>query len=54
MSSFARKVKRNELKKAFQKRKERYEKMNPGKKFVDVKFNKLWARYQETIKNKEK
>lgn len=53
MSSFARKVKRNELKEAIKKRKEQHRRLHPGKKFIDVKFNKFWGKYQETIKKKK-
>ena len=52
MSSFARTVKRQQLKAAVKKRKEQHKKMNPGKKFVDVKFNKFWALYREKTKGK--
>lgn len=50
MSSFARQVQREKLKTAIKKRKEQFKAMNPGKKFIDVKFNKFWGKYQETIK----
>lgn len=53
MGSFARKIKREELKTAIKKRKEQHKKMHPGKKFVDVKFNKFWAKYQEKMRDKK-
>ena len=49
MSSFARKVNREKLKTALKKRKEQHKRMHPGKKFVDVKFNKLWGKYREKM-----
>lgn len=52
MSSYERMAKRRELKNALKKRKEQFKKMNPGKKFVDVKFNKLWKAYQERMQEK--
>lgn len=53
MSSFARTVKRQQLKAAVKKRKEQHKKTHPGKKFVDVKFNKFWALYQEKTQEKK-
>ena len=53
MSSFERKVKREKLKTALKKRKEQHKRMHPGKKFVDVKFDKLWGKYREKMQEKK-
>lgn len=51
--SFARKVKRDSLKKYTKEKEKEMQENNPNNKVKGLHFSKYWQQYQKTMKNKK-